>query len=453
MPTQNDLEEARNRRMELQRRAHALRQAVFLQQDPSKADPKLEMELEKVEKDLEAALIVEESTEKALREIAPVAMGTVKPKSAIRGVTRSGGELTESFGSDLTRLNEMGVTTRGAAKLGDESTGLDARYDVRMSPVPTGVYHLLEPTQFPLVVVDVTCSSLPRGKTTARVKVQAYLEGLSSNHVKTFELKKGETKSIPLLPSLLPDKTRFITEVQRATLHVIVEDLDGKTELHDSVTVTVLARNSGLNSVKDPKTGTITDLTPYYGAWVTPHAEPVLKLLRKAAEKTTDKTIMSYLTRKSSDVLDQARALFETLKEEQLVYVNSVIGFGVGDSYFSQRARLPRESLDQKSANCLDGTLLFASLLEAASLNSAIVLVPGHALVGWQNLERYGEDDPPESLMDNWTFLETTMIGGKHTFEAAMEFAGKQVDTYKDNREFRLLKLTELRLEGIYPME
>ncbi|MBI1323422.1 hypothetical protein GC170_09580 [bacterium] len=322
-----------------------------------------------------------------------------------------------------------------------------------MAPVPTGVYHLLNADENPLVEVTVKCVSLPRERKAARIFVQVYLEGLSANHVKTFELEKNAEKSIRLLPTLLPDKVRFINEVQRATLHVIVEDLDGSTELHDSITVTMLARNSGLNAMIDPVTKKTTDLTRYYGAWVTPHAEPILKLLRQAADKTTDKTISGYLTGKAEDVADQSKALFDTLKNEhRITYINSVIDFGAGASYFSQRARLPRESIDQKSANCLDGTLLFASLLEAAALKPAIVLFPGHALVAWQNSDEDEEDSSTEALLRDWSFLETTMIGSK-SFEEAIKFGTRQVEFEIGKPDFRMHKLMDLRLAGIYPME
>ena len=45
---------------------------------------------------------------------------------------------------------------------------------------------------------------------------------------------------------------------------------------------------------------------------------------------------------------------------------------------------LPRESLADKEANCINGTVLFASLLEGISMSPAIVLVPGHAFLAWE---------------------------------------------------------------------
>lgn len=478
MPTPADaIRAALRENMQLELRARALRQAINLAADPAAAAARFRNELTEIEtklSELQSRTVEVRTTEKDAPKKPPA-----KPKSATRGstapsafeissptkglgldaITKSGsggrtvGELARGVGIRPEAMTRSVRSPSGISKLGAETTGIDARYDIRMAPVPTGVYHLLNADENPLVEVTVKCVSLPRDRKAARIFVQAYLEGLSANHVKTFELEKNAEKSIRLLPTLLPDKVRFINELQRATLHVIVEDLDGSTELHDSVTVNMLARNSGLNAMVDPVTKKSTDLTRYYGAWVTPHAEPILKLLRQAADKTKDKTISGYLTGKVKDVTDQAKALFDTLKNEhKITYINSVIDFGAGASYFSQRARLPRESIDQNSANCLDGSLLFASLLEAAALKPAIVLFPGHALVAWQNSDEDDEDSTTDTLLKNWTFLETTMIGSK-SFDEAVTFGTRQVEFEIGKPDFRMHKLMDLRLAGIYPME
>ena len=497
MPTPAEIiRSALREHMELELKARALRQAIYMAADPTAAEARHHGELVEIEarlKELQARTVAKDPVEPG----SPATPAKKKPKTRggqDRGTTRGGktkGDTTRGGstgpkpfdlstgktkpvfdtlgpGPEFTRtvgdlVKGVGIrpeiftrsvrSPSGLSLPGFETTGLEARYDIRMAPVPTGVYHLLSADENPLVEVTVRCESLPEKRDSARVKVQAFIEGLSANHVKTFELEEGEAKSIRLLPTLLPDKTRFMTEVQRATLHVIVEDLDGVTKLHDSVTVTMLARNSGLNAMVDPVTKKSTDLTRYYGAWVTPHAEPILLLLRQAADRTKDKTISGYLTGKADDVTDQARALFETLKSEhKITYINSVIDFGAGASYFSQRARLPRESIEQKSANCLDGTLLFASLLEAATLKPAIVLFPGHALVGWRKKGNDIENETDDETLKNWTFLETTWIGSR-SYEQAVKFGQDQVEREIGKDSFVMHRLMDLRLAGIFPME
>ncbi len=282
-----------------------------------------------------------------------------------------------------------------------------------------------------------------------RVSVSAYLEGLSARAIRTIELErmdKGQT--IPLLPSLLPGPTRRITQVQRGTLHVIVtifgSTRDSWTQLvesHDTQTVVLLSRNSSFNSVIDPQTGLPSDLIPYYGAWVTPHIEPIQALLRRAAELTPEHQIWGYQGEPEA-VPRQVETLYDALKNAGIVYVNSIIDFGAGPGVLTQRTRLPRESLKHRSANCIDGTVLFASLLETASLHAGIVLVPGHAFVAWEKWR--GSDE--------WDYLETTMIG-THDFIVANACGRDLYQRWSDRSSARLLKLDDLRSDGIWPME
>ncbi|MFI5457771.1 MAG: hypothetical protein ACHRXM_20200 [Isosphaerales bacterium] len=323
--------------------------------------------------------------------------------------------------------------------LGAKTTGLRVERTVHMKPLPTGVYHLLDPETDPLLTVMVANES----RETRRVCVRVYIEGLSAEEVRTVEIDPRKQATFHLLPTLLPERARTITEVQRATLHVVAEDLDGKTESHDTFSIVCLARTSSFNAVRRPDTGQVVDLSHYYGAWVTPHAEAVQERVRRAADLLPNRQIWGYQDDPEL-VTRQVEALYRVLKEAEITYINSVIDYGAPPGQAIQRTRLPRESLAGRAANCIDGTVLFASLLEGASLNPAIVLIPGHAFVGWEAWD--GSDE--------WRFLETTMIGS-HEFEAACRSGQKQYDEAKTHGRGRLTmhKLTELRAREIYPME
>ncbi|MGP0066719.1 MAG: hypothetical protein ACLQGP_24405 [Isosphaeraceae bacterium] len=370
-------------------------------------------------------------------------------------------EITRSAPPSAAKSAEPSKKPIGAM-LGPETTGLQVDTAIKLRPVPTGIYNLLDPGIDPLLTVTITnLTNDPR-----RLRVTAFIEGLSAREIKTFEFKRSEVKqprTVNLRPTLLPVQARRITEIQCATLHVKV-DIFGSTmnsqtrqdtwsnlvESHDTHSIILLSRNSGFNAVEDPETGTRRDLTRYYGAWVTPNAESVQAFVRRAADRVPDRRIAGYQGRPNPETTAaQVRALFETLKEANIRYVESVIDFGAAPGQFTQRTRLPRESLRHKSANCVDGTVLMASLLEAASLQPAIVLVPGHAFVAWETWE--GSDE--------WDYLETTMISS-HDFEAARLRARSLYERYAaedlptdDGPLLRVLKLSELRAQGIWPME
>ncbi len=212
----------------------------------------------------------------------------------------------------------------------------------------------------------------------------------------------------------------------------------GVIESFNSHHLTLLGRSSCVWKVRADD-GTWTDLGHYFAAWVTPHAPAVLKLLRKAAERL-EGTHLGADRQDEDKVTAQVKALYETLAKEGLTYINSILDFGAGFMSASQRVRLPSESLEHKAANCIDGTVLLASLLEAATLRPAIVMMPGHALLGWECCEGAGR----------MKYLETTMIGTT-SFEEACRSGQQQVTLH--GSKVKVYEVSRLRSEGIWPME
>lgn len=340
--------------------------------------------------------------------------------------------------------------------LGPETTGLDPRLQLRMSQIPTAIYHLLDPQTDPLV----TCFLRNVSSRTRRIRITSYLDGYSSRAVDTIELGAFREHEFRQSPTVFSHRIRNVTELTRATLNVKLEDLDGDpngnsraiwTEIHKTYPVWLLARTTAPLAVVDPATGKLRDMTRYFGAFVTPNAPPLMSFLRTAADAHPNKRLVGYQGDKTIGVRDQVKALYDALKNTgQITYVNSLIAFTPEEGLSTQRVRLPRESLQDKQANCIDGTVLFASLLEGVSLNPAIIVVPGHAFVGWETWRDSGE----------WEYLETTMIG-THDFEAARKSGISTADFFQqlavatdDENKFRRWSLRDLRAtHRITPME
>jgi hypothetical protein len=94
------------------------------------------------------------------------------------------------------------------------------------------------------------------------------------------------------------------------------------------------------------------------------------------------------------------------LKALKITYINSPTSYPDG----TQRVKYPADAIGLMSANCIDGTLLFASALENIGLNPQIVITrePGHAFLAWETW-------PGSGIVD---CLETTWLNTA-TFEAA----------------------------------
>lgn len=329
--------------------------------------------------------------------------------------------------------------------LGAETTGIDAKVLLRMTHVPSGVAHLLSVKETPLVSYEIENTS----DEWVRLRLTSFVEGFSAHTVDTVELPADKKITMDQLPTFFPAKLAQVNEMTRATLNIQIDDLDGKTEQQSTFPIWLMARTSAFNSIYDPAKDEWKDISYYYGAWVTPNASEVMQVLRRAADRHPERSLAGYQV-DQADVKEQVKAIYGALKDEGILYIHSVVSFGASEEQSMQRVRLPRESLANKSANCIDGTVLMASVLEAASINPGFVFVPGHAFLAWETEEGSGK----------WDFVETTMIS-THDFEEARKEGARQAKEQQaafkksnDTNDYLLWSLAELRaLRGIYPME
>jgi hypothetical protein len=330
--------------------------------------------------------------------------------------------------------------------LSADTTGLEVKCHLRMAQVPTAIAHLLDGGTDPLLSCSVQNSDV--ANKIRRVRVSSYVEGYSAQAIDTFEIKPNKTHTFDQLPTFFPERLDTLHELTRATLHISVDDLDGKMELQRTQRIWLLPRTTAPLAVKDPTTSVWRDLTRYLGAFVTPNAPAIESLLRAAVDLAPEAQFVSYQGGPAA-VTPQIKALFNALQQKKLRYVNSVLAFSPDDGWSGQRVRLPRLTLESANANCLDGTVLFASLIEAISLRAAIILIPGHAFVGWQN-------DPADP--EAWSYLETTLVAAS-PFEEAMTVATQRAAAFvaaavNAPELFRRWALNDLRTQhGILPME
>jgi hypothetical protein len=363
---------------------------------------------------------------------------------------RAAGERNE--GVDVGSIVKV---TPGANLLGPDTTAIEAKVDLRMSSVPTSIVHLFTARDQPLVSYEIRNATDVK---TKRLLLISYVEGYSAKCIDTVELQPLGNVSRTQMPTFFADRIRPLTELTRATVNVEVQDLDAHTEVHRTVPIWLLARSNAPLSVKDPSTGKWKDLTYYLGAFVTPNAPEIMAYLPKIRAKHPHQRIVGYQLSPEKaaagekidkdEVESQVKAMFETLKEDGVGYVNSVIDFTPeSETANNQRVRVPRESLKDTSANCIDGTVLMASLLEAMSLNPAIVIIPGHAFLAWETW----------ILNNEWRYLETTMLS-TNSFEEACTWADQTAKKWQalDQGEKKMLKLwslRDLRAMGITPLE
>jgi hypothetical protein len=374
--------------------------------------------------------------------------GTAQPAGSQAGGQNVSGT-TVAGNMYVTNVSGGGPVSIGGAQPTPQpqETGpqLTATLALKMAYVPTAVIHLLDPNQYPVVQVEVTnTASRPR-----RLRVISAVEGYSSTWSDTVELgtagSADATTNVLQQPLFKREALRTISERLLAGIRTQVEDLDAqRVQLDMTKRIWMLPINSAPVRVKDEVTSDLRDMLPYLGAFVTRNEASIQAYLPTVAANHPKRQLAGYYAADSvgDSVRSQVRALTAALKPK-LSYATALVET-VADSAY-QRVRLPRECLAVGQANCLEGTLLYCSLLEAMGLQSAVVWAREHAVAAWI-------ENPAKP--DAWSFLDPTKVANG-TFETAMEW-GETI--YADNKDkgpdaFRILPIRDLRAQGITPLE
>jgi hypothetical protein len=340
------------------------------------------------------------------------------------------------------------------------TTPPEPRISLLTDTIPTAYYHYLDAKRFPLVKVQIDNSGPDCDDAT--LTISTVIEDHSDTSTTTLKVKKGERREKTLMPLLKAPALKALHNVQRVSLHVTVRQNAPITAILDERTehLRLLARNSALLGARGLN-GEITDLTKFLAAWVTPYSLPMQHWLHSAGERLPDpqRGFVGYeegdtIADIADNVRAQARAIFQVLKERSNIqYRHLPTSQGATDNQIVQRVQLPVESLTTKFANCIEGSVLFASLLEAAAIDPVIVLIPEHAFVGWH----INRD------VDQYEFLDTTKISSE-SFENAQKIAqdyftqAQQAGDFErdlfDPRGFaRIIDVAACRKEGIYSLE
>jgi len=315
-------------------------------------------------------------------------------------------------------------------------------WDTVVQPkIALGVYHLFgyEKTGAPAEIRFYNMGDKPR-----LLRVEAQIPGVTEAAIRSVTLlSHAQREVVYLVPQLSSTFAAASVRSERpAQLHLKINDGD-KVLYGDSLSISLLPRDS-LPLFREVGAD-ISKMTPeYIGAWVTPNSRAVDSFLTAAKQRHPKKTFAG----EQADTVSQVKAIYDELKARGVTYVmDPTVNT---DLVKVQRTRLPSEVLESTNAQCLEGTILFATMLEAIGLRPIIVLVPGHAFVGWHATRADGVKPGADRL-----FVETTMVGNA-PFEAAVKTAMQRAalelkSGNVDRGTSQLIELTDLRTGGIKP--
>ncbi|MBZ0222012.1 MAG: hypothetical protein K8F35_03195 [Dokdonella sp.] len=196
--------------------------------------------------------------------------------------------------------------------------------------------------------------------------------------------------------------------------------------------------------------GEQVDLGWVFAGYVDPQAAVVDAVL--ALARRTDPGLPEHhAARDPALALRSVAAVWQALEQHGMRYDAGDPALSRGPVVWSQRVRLADEAWRERRANCIDGSVLIASVLERLGLAARIVLVPGHAFVGYRNADGSAE------------YLETTVLGLRGGLAqgnfAAARLAGKRswrrASAKLDGRhgpDYALIDIARARQLGIIPL-
>jgi hypothetical protein len=215
-----------------------------------------------------------------------------------------------------------------------------------------------------------------------------------------------------------------------------------------------------------------------FAAYVNENHPLLDKILQEALATKIVDAFPGYQVAEPAGVVKQVLAIWSALQKRGIKYSSTTTTPGGSEVVNSQYVRFVEQSLTNTQANCVDGSVLFASLLRKVSINPFLVTIPGHMYVGFYldpdktqfvGLETTAigvadatdteRDDDPAALKVLRKKLDEKVRGEKDwkTFAKAIQIG---TDDLKKNKEqfqstdpaYQLIDLDEARGKGIMPL-
>lgn len=244
---------------------------------------------------------------------------------------------------------------------------------------------------------------LKSGHANTVVRIELAETPFYARSVSTFVLPKERTEYI-IYPDILWRYNALRDNEQAEPISVVANvEVDGKDLGQKVRTFSVRSINEcllGFNKqLPDGRTRYVSTRL-FYAAYVNEENPLIDKVLREALNTRIVRRFLGYQS--TPEMVDkQVYALWYVLQKRNFKYSSVSYSSLSSNVVYSQRVRTFEDALNSSQINCVDGSVLFASLLRAINITPVLVQMPGHMFVGYYT----------DSAKKNLTFLETTMIG------------------------------------------
>lgn len=238
-------------------------------------------------------------------------------------------------------------------------------------------------------------------KPLSHVRVEVAETKFYAQSVSEFDLPNPDIDYI-IYPDIIWNYEALKNNSQPEPISVVVDaEINGKKIGRKIQTFSVRSINECLLGYYT-KGRKFHDTGIFFAAYVNEDHPMIDQILREALNTRIVNKFLGYQARNAAAAVDkQVYALWNVLQKRNFRY-SSVSNTSLSSNVvISQRVRTFEDALNSSQINCVDGSVLFASLLRAINIEPILVRIPGHMFVGYYT----------DSNRKNVNFLETTMIG------------------------------------------
>jgi hypothetical protein len=219
--------------------------------------------------------------------------------------------------------------------------------------------------------------------------------------------------------------------------------VDGQSQAEATLVCTVHAVNEAVSRVFNNTSGQWQDTSVCFAAFVNEDHPWISTLLQEAMAGGSVRSFTGYQSGAQGALL-QAQAVWDALAAHGLSYVNVATDSSTSPFVSTQYVRFLDQSVHDQGANCVDASVLFASILRRIGLRPVLLFKPGHCFTGFY--------DAPEG--GRVFAFETTMLGSA-TFAAAAAEGSKELQStlpFLGTAQYSIVDIALCRQQGINPI-
>ncbi len=283
-------------------------------------------------------------------------------------------------------------------------------------------------------MTTISISNSGSGTFTGTIHVS--IPGWSDTVTQNINVVPGSSTTVNLNPNLNSQAFSNL-QAQPANYQLAIQDSKSQTAYQNTYATSITSFNT-IN----------WDNNNIIAAWVQPNAPGIHQLLSDAAISLPGKSMIGYsgtyptgCGTSGISACDQAgttylqlKAIYNQLQKNGVHYVNAPNSFSGVQTVYT-----PAQSLQDGGANCIDGSLVFASAVSAISMQPYIIIVPGHAFVCVST----------NSNSNVVECVETTMIGGGSTFAQAYSVGNSEYSKYASQKQLSLVDVNNVLSSGV----